>query len=171
MNSDWAPERQKLIWPHLVNVTLCIATFFLGPQGPLLVPSMRTLSASAAILQGIFLLFLLHLLFKPTPKFSHADFLLLNRKLFLPSKNPVSASAMLTGKFCESGMFLQHAHYWLKNFWIIWKMSECYTKYPNKSVRMIWKVSGQSKKCLDNLENVSGSSGKCPDDLESFLTI
>ena len=64
-------------------------------------------------------------------------------------------------------------------------MSGCYTKYPDESVRMIWKVSGQSKKCPDNLENVSGSSGKCPDnlenvsgssgkcpdDLESFLTI
>ena len=35
---------------------------------------------------------------------------------------------------------------------------------------MIWKVSGQSKKCPYNLENMSGSSGKCPDDLESFLT-
>ena len=73
--------------------------------------------------------------------------------------------------FCESGKFLRHAHYWLKNFRIIWKMSGCYTKYPYKSVRMIWKVFGQSKRCPDNLENLSGSSGKCPDDLESFLTI
>ena len=39
--------------------------------------------------------------------------------------------------FCESGKFLQHAHYWLKNFQIIWKMSGCYTKYPDKSVRII----------------------------------
>ena len=46
-------------------------------------------------------------------------------------------------------------------------MSECYTKYPDTSVWMIWKVSGQSKKCPDNLENVSGSSGKCPDNLEN----
>ena len=53
--------------------------------------------------------------------------------------------------FCESGKFLRHAHYWLKNFRIIWKMSGCYTKYPDKSVWMIWKVSGQSKKCPDNL--------------------
>ena len=86
-------------------------------------------------------------------------------------KNPFSASAMLTGKFSESGKFLRHAHYWLKNFWIIWKMSGCYMKYPDKSIRMSRKVSGQSKKCPDNQENVSGSSGKCPDDLESFLTI
>ena len=40
-------------------------------------------------------------------------------------KNPVSASAMLTGKF------LQKAHYWLKNFRIFWKMSGYYTKYPD----------------------------------------
>ena len=58
--------------------------------------------------------------------------------------------------FCESAKFLRHAHYWLKNFWIIWKMSQCYTKYTDKSVRMIWKVSGQSKKCPDNLEKVTG---------------
>ena len=55
--------------------------------------------------------------------------------------------------------------------WIIWKMSGCYTKYPDKKVWMIWKVSGKCKKCPENLENVSGSSGKCPDDLESFLII
>ena len=40
-----------------------------------------------------------------------------------------------------------------------------------QSVQMIWKVSGQSKKCLDNLENVSSQYGKCLDDLESFLMI
>ena len=32
---------------------------------------------------------------------------------------------------------------------------------------MIWKVSGQSKKCLDILEYVSGWSKKCPDILEN----
>ena len=43
---------------------------------------------------------------------------------------------------------------------------------------MNWKVSGQSKKCPDNLENVSGYSKKslddlevCLDNLESFRTI
>ena len=34
---------------------------------------------------------------------------------------------------------------------------------------MNWKVSGQSKKCLDNLENVSGYSKKSLDDLEMCL--
>ena len=55
--------------------------------------------------------------------------------------------------FCKSGKFLRQVHYWLKNFWIL-----CNTKYPDnmQSVRMNWKVSGQSKKCPDNLENVSG---------------
>ena len=67
--------------------------------------------------------------------------------------------------------FLRHARYRLKNFQIIYKMSGCYTNYPDKNVRMIWKVSGQSKKCPDNLENVSGSSKICLDDLVSDLTI
>ena len=68
-------------------------------------------------------------------------------------KNPVSASAMLTGKCLQIRKFLRQVHYWLKNFRIL-----CNTKYPDnmESVRMNWKVSGQSKKCLDNLENVSG---------------
>ena len=68
-------------------------------------------------------------------------------------KNPVSASAMLSGKFLKSGKFLRQVHYWLKNIRIL-----CNTKYPDnmQSVRMNWKVSGQSKKCPDNLENVSG---------------
>ena len=35
------------------------------------------------------------------------------------------------------------------------------------SVRMIWEVSRQSKKSLDNLENVSGLSKNCPDNLEN----
>ena len=38
-----------------------------------------------------------------------------------------------------------------------------------QSVWMNWKVSGQSKKCLDNLENVSGKSKKGLDDLEVCL--
>ena len=59
-------------------------------------------------------------------------------------------------------------------------MSGYYTKYPDnmQSVQMNWKVSGQSKKCPDNLENVSGQSKKslddlevCLDDLESFRMI
>ena len=54
-------------------------------------------------------------------------------------KNPVSASAMLTGKFlqirkvfanpeifCKSRKFLRQVHYWLKNFRIL-----CNTKYPD----------------------------------------
>ena len=38
-----------------------------------------------------------------------------------------------------------------------------------QSVRMNWKVSGQSKKCPDNPENVFGSSKKSLDDLEVYL--
>ena len=50
---------------------------------------------------------------------------------------------------CKSGKFLRHIHYWLKN------------------IRMIWKLSEQSKKCPNNLENVSGWwYGKCPGDLK-----
>ena len=54
--------------------------------------------------------------------------------------------------FCKSGEFLRQVHYWLKNFRIL-----CNTKYPDNmlSVQINWKVSGQSKKCPDNLENVS----------------
>ena len=49
--------------------------------------------------------------------------------------------------------FLRQVYYWLTNFRIL-----CNTKYPDnmQSVWMNWKVSGQSKKCPDNLENVSG---------------
>ena len=55
--------------------------------------------------------------------------------------------------FCKSGKFLRQVHYWLKIF-----RKLCNTKYPDnmQSVRMNWKVLGQSKKCPDNLENVSG---------------
>ena len=87
------------------------------------------------------------------------------------SEKPCQRVSNADRKLFANPEFLQHAHYWLKNFRIIWKMSRCYTKYPDKSDRMIWKVSGKSKKCLDYLENVSSSSGKCPDDLESFLII
>ena len=38
-----------------------------------------------------------------------------------------------------------------------------------QSVQMNWKVSGQSTKCPDNLENVSGKSKKSLDDLEVCL--
>ena len=38
-----------------------------------------------------------------------------------------------------------------------------------QSVRMSWKVSRQSKKCPDNLENVSALSKKSLDDLEVCL--
>ena len=53
----------------------------------------------------------------------------------------------------SNALFLRQVHYWLKNFWIL-----CITKYPDnmQSVRMNWKVSGQSKKCPDDLENLSG---------------
>ena len=55
--------------------------------------------------------------------------------------------------FCKSGKFLRQVHYWLKIIRIL-----CNTKYPDnmQSVRMHWKVSGQSKQCPDNLEKVSG---------------
>ena len=46
-------------------------------------------------------------------------------------KKPVSASAMLTGKFLRIRKVLQQAHYLLKNFRIFWKMSGSYTKYPD----------------------------------------
>ena len=73
-------------------------------------------------------------------------------------KNPVSASAMLTGKFLRIR----------KVFATCSLLAE---EFPDnlENVRMLHKIS--RKKCPDNLENVSGSSGKCPDDLESFLTI
>ena len=38
-----------------------------------------------------------------------------------------------------------------------------------QSVQMNWKVSGQSTKCPDNLENVSGKSKKSLDDLEMYI--
>ena len=54
-------------------------------------------------------------------------------------KNPVSASAMLTGKFLQIRKILRQVHFWLKNFRIL-----CNTKYPDnmQSVRMNWKVYG-----------------------------
>ena len=68
-------------------------------------------------------------------------------------KTPSACQQCWPESFCKSRKFLRQVHYWLKNFRIL-----CNTKYPDnmQSVRMNWKVSGQSKKCLDNLENVSG---------------
>ena len=69
------------------------------------------------------------------------------------TKTPSARQQCWPESFCKYGKFLRQVHYWLKNFRIL-----CNTKYPDnmQSVRMNWKVSGQSKKCLDNLENVSG---------------
>ena len=69
------------------------------------------------------------------------------------TKTPSARQQCWPESFCKSGKFLWQVHYWLKNFRIL-----CNTKYPDnmQSVRMNWKVSGQSKKCPDNLENVSG---------------
>ena len=68
------------------------------------------------------------------------------------AKTPSARQQCWPESFCKSGKFLRQVHYWLKNFRIL-----CNTKYPDnmQSVRMNWKVSGQSKKCPDNLENVS----------------
>ena len=68
-------------------------------------------------------------------------------------KNPVSASAMLTGRFLQIRKVFVTSSLLAEELRIL-----CNTKYPDnmQSVRMNWKVSGQSKKCLDNLENVSG---------------
>ena len=54
-------------------------------------------------------------------------------------KNPVSTSAMLTGKCLQSRKVFATSSYWLKNFRIFWKMSGYYTKYPDnvESFRMI----------------------------------
>ena len=90
-------------------------------------------------------------------------------------KNPVSASAMLTGKFLQIRKVLQQAHYLLENLRIFWKMSGYYTKYPDnmQSVWMSWKISGWSKKCRDELEifqmiwKVSGWTGKFLDNLKN----
>ena len=72
---------------------------------------------------------------------------------FRVTKTPSARRQCCPESFCKSGKLLRQVHYCLKNFRIL-----CNTKYPDnmQSVRMNWKVSGQSKKCLDNLENVSG---------------
>ena len=69
------------------------------------------------------------------------------------AKTPSARQQCWPESFCKSGKFLRQVHYWLTNFRIL-----CNTKYPDnmQSVRMNWKVSGQSKKFPDNLENVSG---------------
>ena len=73
-------------------------------------------------------------------------------------KNPVSASAMLTGKFLRIRKVFATSSLLAEEFPNILKMYEYYTKYPDnmQSVPMNWEVSGQSKKCPNNLENVSG---------------
>ena len=73
-------------------------------------------------------------------------------------KKPVKQGSIATRDVFANPEVLRQVHYWLKNFRMILKMSRCYTKYPDnmQSVQMNWKVSGQSKKCPDNLENVSG---------------
>jgi len=70
-------------------------------------------------------------------------------------KTPSARQQCWPESFCESGKFLQKAHYWLKNIRIFWDMSGYYTKYPDniQSVRMNWKVFGWSKKCRDELES------------------
>ena len=77
-------------------------------------------------------------------------------------KNPVSVSAMLTGKFLRIRKVFTTSSLLAEEFPNILKMYEYYTKYPDnmQSVQMNWKVFGQSKKCPDNLENVSGKSKK-----------
>ena len=99
-------------------------------------------------------------------------------------KNPVSASAMLTGKFLRIRKVFATSSLLAEEFPNILKMYEYYTKYPDnmQSVRMNWKVSGWSKKCQDelesfqmikkcpeNLKNVSGYSKKSLDDLKMYL--
>ena len=69
------------------------------------------------------------------------------------AKTPSARQQCWPESFCKSGKFLRQVHYWQKNIRIL-----CNTKYPDnmQTVRMNWKVSGQSKKCPDNPENVSG---------------
>ena len=79
------------------------------------------------------------------------------RNIMTPSlqsrKNPVSASAMLTGKFLQFRKVFATKSLLAEEFRIL-----CNTKYPDnmQSVRMNWKFSGQSKRCPDILENVPG---------------
>ena len=97
-----------------------------------------------------------------TPR-SRNQFLLCNIRV---TKTPSARQQCWPESFCKSGKFLRQVHYWLNNFRIL-----CNTKYPDnmQTVRMNWKVSGQSKKCPDNLENVSGKSKKNLDDLEMYI--
>ena len=69
------------------------------------------------------------------------------------SEKTVSVSAMLTRKFLQIRKVFVTSSLLAEELRIL-----CNTKYPDnmQSVRMNWKVSGQSKKCPDNLENVSG---------------
>ena len=73
--------------------------------------------------------------------------------IFRVRKTPSACQQCWPESFCKCRKFLRQFHSWLKNLQIL-----CYTKYPDnmQSVRMNWKVSGQSKKCPDHLENVFG---------------
>ena len=82
---------------------------------------------------------------------------------------------MLTGKLLQFRKVFAKSSLLAEELQILSK-----TKYPDnmQNVRMNWKVSEQSKKCPDNLENVYGFSKKslddrevCLDNLESFLMI
>ena len=84
---------------------------------------------------------------------------LLLRYSVLKQTNDIGGQIMLVtgeefGNLHSDNSVSSNRHdYWLKNFWIL-----CNTKYPDnmQSILMNWKVSGQYKKCPDNLESVSG---------------
>ena len=84
---------------------------------------------------------------------------------------PLSRVALLPGKFLQIQKVFATSSPLAEFFQIIWKISGCYTKYPDnmQSVRMDLKVFGRCKKCPDNLENVSGKSKKSLDDLEMYI--
>ena len=94
-------------------------------------------------------------------------------------KNPVSVSAMLTGKFLQIRKVFATSSLLAEKF-----PDTLQYKYPDnmQSVRMNWKVSRWSKKCPDewkvsiwckkcpdNLKNVTGLSKKSLHDLEIYL--
>ena len=61
----------------------------------------------------------------------------------LGQKKPVSASAMLTGKFLRILKVFATSSLLAEEFPNILKMYEYYTKYPDmQSIRKNWKVSG-----------------------------
>ena len=69
-------------------------------------------------------------------------------------KNPVSASAMLTGKFLRIRKVFATNSLLAEEFPNFLKMYEYYTKYPDNmhSVRMNWKVSRWCRKSPDSLK-------------------